>query len=97
MSNNKAPTNEDRNWQSDLGRSSSFLGLGFQLAGSMLFYVLVGYLLDRWLDTEPWLLLVGAAVGMIAFFFLLFRLTKRLSEPRNRSPMEGTQESRAVE
>ena len=45
----------------------------------MLVYVLIGYLLDRWLDTEPWFILVGSVVGMVAFFVQLVRLSKRLS------------------
>jgi F0F1-type ATP synthase assembly protein I len=51
--------------------------MGVQLAGTMLFYVFAGYLLDRWLKTEPWLLIAGSVVGMIAFFFQIVRLAKR--------------------
>ncbi len=69
---------EKAHWQADLQASSSFLTIGVQLAGSMLVYIFIGYLLDRWLDTTPWLLIVGAVVGMVAFFFQLFKLVKRL-------------------
>ncbi len=48
----------------------------------MLFYVLAGYLIDRWLDTAPWFILIGSVLGMIAFFVQLVRLSKRLSKKR---------------
>ncbi len=69
------------------------MGLGFQLAGTMLFYVLAGYLLDRWLETEPWLLIAGAVVGMIAFLFQIIRLTRRLSGPGQSESKPQTRES----
>lgn len=74
-------------WQNALHESSPFLGLGIQLAGTMLFYVFVGYMLDRWLNTSPWLLIAGSVVGMIAFFFQIYRLSVRLSEPKTGKKM----------
>lgn len=51
-----------------------------QLAGSMGFYVLAGYLADRWLGTTPWLLVAGSGLGMVAFFVQVYRLVSRLNE-----------------
>ena len=82
------PGGTDSRWQSELGRSSSFLGLGVQLAGSMLFYVVAGYLLDRWLGTAPWLILLGSIVGMAAFFFQLSRIARQMSEDDARRKRE---------
>lgn len=76
MSGSESP--EKRHWQSDLQSSSSFLTIGVQLAGSMLVYIFIGFFLDRWLDTAPWFLIAGALVGMVAFFYQLFKLVKRL-------------------
>lgn len=56
------------------------MGIGVQLAGSMLLYVIAGYLLDRWLDTAPWFILAGSLVGMTAFFVQLARIAKRMNE-----------------
>jgi ATP synthase protein I len=75
-------------WQSDLRSSSSFLTIGVQLAGSMLVYIFIGYFLDRWLDTEPWFLIAGALVGMVAFFVQLFKLVKRLEADSKRAKEE---------
>jgi len=39
----------------------------------------VGWLLDRWLGTAPWLLVAGVVVGAIAGFYQFVRLTSKLS------------------
>lgn len=56
-----------------------YLGLGLQFAMTMAFFTVGGYLLDRWLETLPLLTIVGAVIGMIALFFLLFRVSRELS------------------
>jgi ATP synthase protein I len=38
----------------------------------------VGWLLDRWLGTKPWLLVAGIVFGAIAGFYQFVRLTSRL-------------------
>jgi len=39
----------------------------------------VGWLLDRWLGTRPWLMVVGLILGAVAGFYEFFRLTSKLS------------------
>jgi ATP synthase protein I len=39
----------------------------------------VGWLLDRWLGTAPWLLVTGVVIGAIAGFYQFIRLTSKLS------------------
>lgn len=63
----------------DLQESSGYATLGMQLGLSMAFFVGVGYLLDRWLDTSPWLLVAGAVLGGIAFFVQIFRVLAQLN------------------
>lgn len=75
---------EQKAWQGGFRSSSSFLTIGVQLAGSMLVYIFIGYFLDRWLDTAPWLLLVGSVVGMFAFYVQLYRLVQRLNTVNSR-------------
>lgn len=38
-----------------------------------------GWLLDRWLGTKPWLLVVGIVLGAVAGFYQFFRLSSKLS------------------
>ncbi|MBZ5638905.1 MAG: AtpZ/AtpI family protein [Acidobacteriia bacterium] len=51
----------------------SYVGLGFEIAVPLLLGVVLGRRLDVWLGTGPWLLLVGAALGMAAGFLAFFR------------------------
>lgn len=39
----------------------------------------IGWLLDRWLETQPWLLASGVVVGAAAGFYQLVRLTSKLT------------------
>ncbi|HEY2973990.1 MAG TPA: AtpZ/AtpI family protein [Pyrinomonadaceae bacterium] len=38
----------------------------------------IGWLLDRWLSTKPWLLVAGIVVGAVAGFYQFIRLTSKL-------------------
>lgn len=42
-----------------------------------------GYLLDRWLGTQPWITLVGLGFGIAAGFLNLFRAVKKLQQDGN--------------
>jgi len=80
-------------WQKSFQEASPYLGLGMQLALTMVFFVGGGYLLDRWLDTAPWLLLAGAILGMVGVFINLFFLVRKLSQEgkkadKTRAPVE---------
>ena len=39
----------------------------------------LGWLLDRWLGTKPWLLVVGLILGAAAGFYEFVRVTSKLS------------------
>ncbi len=39
----------------------------------------VGWLLDRWLGSSPWLLVTGLVLGAAAGFYEFIRLTSKLS------------------
>ncbi|NNF03796.1 MAG: AtpZ/AtpI family protein [Rhodothermales bacterium] len=67
-------------WQSSLQDAGPYLTIGIQLAGTMIVYVIGGYLIDRWLETTPIFLIVGAVLGMVAFFYQIVRLTRDLNE-----------------
>ena len=82
-------TDKPRNWQGGIKDASPYLTIGIQLTGSMLFYIGVGYLLDRWLDTTPWLLVAGSVVGMIAFFVQLLRVAKEVGEKEDTATSES--------
>ena len=61
--------------------SEPYISAVWQLVNGAVFGVVGGYLLDRWLGTEPWFLLglsvVGIAVGFYAFLKTMMRLGKK--------------------
>ena len=41
--------------------------------------ILVGYLLDRWLGTDPWMIITGITLGLISAIIGLIRILNHLS------------------
>jgi ATP synthase protein I len=64
------PGRGDRRWIRQLGVLS---GVGLTLVISTVLGLWGGYVLDRWLGTSPWLLLVGLLLGIVSGFVNLFR------------------------
>jgi ATP synthase protein I len=52
---------------------------GFNLFVSVVGFAGIGWLLDRWLRTAPWLLVAGLVLGAVAGFYQFVRLTSKLS------------------
>ena len=57
-------------------------GIAYAAALTLFFSVAVmtgiGWLLDRWLNTKPWLMVVGLVLGAAAGFYEFIRLTSKL-------------------
>jgi ATP synthase protein I len=53
---------------------------GLVLFSSVVAFGGAGWLLDRWLGTKPWLLVLGIVLGAIAGFYQFIRLTSKLQE-----------------
>ena len=51
----------------------------FSLFAAVVSGLLLGWLLDRWLGTKPWLLVAGVTLGSVAGFYEFIRATSRLS------------------
>ncbi len=49
----------------------------YGLIGAIVLFGAAGYLLDRWLDSAPWFLLVGLATGVAIAFFGLVNAVRR--------------------
>jgi ATP synthase protein I len=60
----------DRRWIRQVGVLS---GVGLTLVISTVLGLWGGYVLDRWLGSAPWLMLVGLFLGIAAGFVNLFR------------------------
>ncbi len=70
-----APASDNDGGGADGGGRSpwAYLGLGFEIAVPLLLGVYGGYRLDLWLGTQPWLVVVGAMVGMFVGFYGFFK------------------------
>jgi ATP synthase protein I len=72
--------NKQDNGRDDENRRS---GLAYAAALSLFFSVAVmagiGLLVDRWLGTKPWMLVVGIILGAALGFYEFARLISRLS------------------
>ncbi|MBF0587206.1 AtpZ/AtpI family protein [Prosthecochloris sp. N3] len=78
---------EDERFQDYFGRSvralSDYLGIGFQIAVSFAFFVLIGYWGDQQLGTTPLLMLLGVVVGMVGMILLLMKIVKQANKKRS--------------
>ncbi len=73
--------------------------IGLELVSALVVGVALGYMLDRWLGTKPWLLILFFVLGSAAGLLNVFRLTSGLGgtvgyrkEPRERSAAGGAAE-----
>jgi ATP synthase protein I len=60
-------------------KSGALIGAVMALSSSIVSCLIVGWLLDRWLGTSPWLIVAGIIVGSIAGFMHLIRVMSRIS------------------
>lgn len=61
----------------DLRRLSELASLGLVLPSSIAVGLFFGYLLDRWLGTDPWLLLVFTVLGVVSGLLSLYRALRK--------------------
>jgi ATP synthase protein I len=59
---------------------AEYISLGAEIAGALLVPIFIGYWLDEYFETSPWLLLVGCLTGIVNIFILIFKLNKRLNK-----------------
>lgn len=64
----------------DVNRKSGLAyAAAFSLFASVVAGLGVGWLLDRWLRTSPWLLIAGLVLGAAAGFYEFIRASSKLS------------------
>jgi F0F1-type ATP synthase assembly protein I len=59
---------------------AEYLSLGAEIAIGLAAPILIGYWLDEFFETSPWILLAGCAIGIVNIFFIIFQLAKRLDK-----------------
>jgi ATP synthase protein I len=60
-----------------------FSSIGLEMGLSVAIGVGIGYLLDSYLDTKPWFLLIFFFVGVAAAFLSLFSLMKKFDQDKH--------------
>ena len=50
-----------------------YLSLGFEIVAPIVLFMFAGYMVDGWVDSQPWFLLIGALLGIAVGFYNLFR------------------------
>jgi ATP synthase protein I len=56
---------------------------GGSFTASILSGMLLGYVADKWLGTDPWLVVVGILLGSYSGFLNIWRYLKKLEEAAN--------------
>ena len=66
--------------QEEINRKSGLAyAAAFSLFAAVVGGLIVGWLLDRWLGTSPWLLVAGLVLGSAAGLYEFFRASSKLS------------------
>jgi F0F1-type ATP synthase assembly protein I len=68
-----------------LRRAGLYLGIAFELPGTILGGLLVGYLVDDYFETSPWFLVVMTAFAFAGAFMRLVQWSRYLAKARNDS------------
>ena len=84
----RRPNSRQDNQTPFLRRAGLYLGVAFELPGTVLGGILVGYFADNYFDTSPWLLIVCTAAAFVGAFMRLVRWVRVLSAQRNGSVSE---------
>jgi len=54
-------------------QGTQFIGLGVEMVVPIVLLMYVGYRLDAWLGSKPWLFLLGALLGIAVGFYGMFK------------------------
>ena len=70
--------------QSDIEKKGSFMGsafkLGTELVAAVAVGTIIGFILDSWFDTKPWLIIVFFFLGSAAGMLNVIRTAKRMQK-----------------
>ena len=69
---------------SDEKKGASFMGhafkLGTELVAAVVVGTIIGFILDTWFDTKPWLIIIFFFIGSTAGILNVVRAAKRMQE-----------------
>ena len=74
----------EKKLQSDSEKKGKFMGsafkLGTELVAAVAVGTIIGFILDSWFDTKPWLILIFFFLGTAAGILNVFRTAKRMQK-----------------
>jgi F0F1-type ATP synthase assembly protein I len=80
------PNNKRKDTQAPfLSRAGLYLGIAFELPGTVIGGLAVGYFLDQYLGTAPWLLIALTAIAFAGAFVRLVRWVRWFTSERDGS------------
>lgn len=71
---------ENKEQESEARKGALAYAAAISLFAAVLVFLGLGWLLDRWLGTSPWLLVVGIVLGSVVGLYEFVRITSKLSE-----------------
>lgn len=69
--------------------------MGVELITATLTWAGIGWLVDRWLGTEPWFFAIGALLGNAAGIYLIWLRSRRMDEAEAAETTRGALEDAA--
>ena len=70
--------------QSDIEKKGSFMGsafkLGTELVAAVAVGTIIGFILDSWFDTKPWLIIIFFFLGTVAGILNVIRTANRMQK-----------------
>ena len=76
MDKNQVIAGANESMENNLTRNESSIFASYGVVGAILLFGTAGYLLDRWLDSGPWLLACGLLTGLAFGFVGLVRAVR---------------------
>ena len=77
------PNRRQNNSSSFLQRAGLYLGVAFELPGTILGGLVIGYFADQYFNTSPWLLIALSLLAFAGAFFRLMQWVKLFSAERD--------------
>lgn len=77
------PNSRQENQTPFLRRAGLYLGVAFELPGTIIGGLVVGYFLDDYFRTSPWLLIATTALAFVGAFVRLVRWAKFFAQSRD--------------
>jgi F0F1-type ATP synthase assembly protein I len=68
-----APRKPNAGPETGMAMGQKYFAAGLRFAGGIVVFVLLGWLLDRWLETTPAFIVVGTIVGSVLSFLSVYR------------------------